>query len=88
MKTEAIMVGSEVFSDKYKPAELKFRKEQIEIIRFCLQNRQSKVNVFLHGPSGSGTVGVVAKRLGRNFILIDVSPDYCTLARKRVTTAA
>jgi DNA modification methylase len=34
--------------------------------------------------AGSGTVGVVAKRLGRNFILIDINHEYCNLARKRL----
>lgn len=33
---------------------------------------------------GSGTTGVVAKRLGRHFIGIDISPKYCEMARKRL----
>ena len=35
--------------------------------------------------AGSGTVGVVAARLGRHFILADNSPQYCELARKRIS---
>jgi len=35
--------------------------------------------------AGSGTVGLVAARLGRHFILGDNSPQYCELARKRIT---
>jgi DNA modification methylase len=31
--------------------------------------------------AGSGTVSVVARRLGRKYLLIDVNPDYCALAR-------
>jgi len=34
--------------------------------------------------SGSGTVGEVAKSLGRKAILIDASEKYCRLAVKRV----
>jgi len=34
--------------------------------------------------SGSGTVGEVAKSLGRKAILIDISAEYCKLAQKRV----
>ena len=34
--------------------------------------------------AGSGTVGVVAAELKRNFILADNSPKYCELARKRI----
>ncbi|MBL7222876.1 MAG: site-specific DNA-methyltransferase [Candidatus Brocadiae bacterium] len=36
---------------------------------------------------GSGTVAVVAARLGRHFIHGDNSPQYCELARKRLTEA-
>lgn len=33
---------------------------------------------------GSGTTGAVAKRLGRQYIGIDLNPDYCELAQKRI----
>ena len=34
---------------------------------------------------GSGTTGVAAKRLSRSFVGIDLSPDYCTMAAKRIS---
>lgn len=37
---------------------------------------------------GSGTTAVVAKRLGRHFLGIELSPDYAQLARKRVRLAS
>jgi DNA modification methylase len=33
--------------------------------------------------AGSGTVGLVAERLGRHSVLIDASEDYCEMARER-----
>ncbi len=33
--------------------------------------------------SGSGTVGLVAERLGRHSVLIDAKPEYCEMARAR-----
>ena len=33
---------------------------------------------------GAGTTGLVAKKLGRHFIGIELSPEYCEIARKRV----
>ncbi len=33
--------------------------------------------------AGSGTVGLVAERLGRHSVLIDASEDYCWMARER-----
>jgi site-specific DNA-methyltransferase (adenine-specific) len=40
--------------------------------------------VILDCFAGSGTVGVVAKRHGRNFIGIELNPEYCKLARERI----
>ncbi len=40
-------------------------------------------NVVLDMFAGSGTVGVVAARLGRHFVLIDNSAKYCELAQRR-----
>ena len=34
---------------------------------------------------GSGTVGVVSKRLKRDYLGIDCNPDYCKMARKRIS---
>jgi DNA modification methylase len=34
--------------------------------------------------AGSGTVGVVAKQLGLDFIGIELNADYCEMARKRI----
>ena len=33
---------------------------------------------------GSGTTGVVAKKLGRNWLGIELSETYCAMARKRI----
>jgi site-specific DNA-methyltransferase (adenine-specific) len=33
---------------------------------------------------GSGTAGIVALRLGRKFIGIDLSEEYCRMARNRI----
>jgi site-specific DNA-methyltransferase (adenine-specific) len=33
---------------------------------------------------GSGTTCKVAQQMGRNFIGIDISPEYCEIARNRI----
>jgi len=43
-----------------------------------------KGNTVLDMFAGSGTTGVVAKRLERHFVLIDNSKKYCKLAQKRL----
>lgn len=47
---------------------------------------EGKMNpgIVLDPFGGSGTVGVVAKKLGRSYILIDIKPEYCEMARKRI----
>ena len=37
---------------------------------------------------GAGTVGLVAARLGRSFIGIELNPDYCEMARRRIEADA
>lgn len=57
------------------PEELPYR-----LIKFY----SYKNNVVLDMFAGSGTTGLVAKKLDRNFILIDNSIEYCNLASKRI----
>jgi DNA modification methylase len=40
--------------------------------------------VVLDPFAGSGTVGCVALKLGREFVGIELNPDYCTLARESI----
>lgn len=40
--------------------------------------------VVLDPFGGSGTVGKVARKLGRRFILIEIIPEYCKMAEQRV----
>ena len=37
--------------------------------------------------AGSGTTGVVAKRLGRNFTGVEINPAYCKLAADRIAAS-
>jgi DNA modification methylase len=40
--------------------------------------------IILDPFAGSGTTGLVARNLGHNFILIELKPEYCEMARKRI----
>lgn len=57
------------------PVELPAR-----LIRFYTYKGQTVLDPF----GGSGTTGVAAKQLGRNYILIDNSEEYCKLAEERL----
>lgn len=44
----------------------------------------TEAQLILDPFSGSGTTAVVAKSLGRNFIGIDISKEYCEYAEQRI----
>ena len=41
-------------------------------------------DVVLDPVAGSGTAGVVAARLNRNYILFDINPDSIEICKKRL----
>jgi len=53
----------------------------------CDCNEATKPCTVLDPFSGAGTTGVVCRRMGLDFIGIELNPDYCTLARKRISRA-
>ncbi len=55
----------------------------VELAERCIKSTNAKV--VLDPFMGSGSTAIAAKKLGRTFIGIDVSPDYVKLARKRVS---
>ena len=40
--------------------------------------------IVLDPFSGAGTTGLVAKKLGRQFVGIELNPEYCQIARDRL----
>ena len=50
----------------------------------CACNADPIPATVLDPFAGAGTVGLVADRLGRDAILIDLNPDYADMARARI----
>jgi len=50
----------------------------------CDCNTDFDPGIVLDPFAGAGTVGVVAKKLGRQFILIDIKKKYCEMAELRI----
>lgn len=55
-----------------------------ELIRPCILAGCPEGGTVLDTFSGSGTTGVVAVRHGRNYIGIELNPEYVTLQEKRI----
>jgi len=52
----------------------------------CGCNAGFEPGIVLDPMCGSGTTLVVAKKLGRRFIGMDINPQYCEMARKRLAS--
>ena len=50
----------------------------------CIKAGCPEGGTVLDPFGGAGTVGLVADRLGRNAILIELNPDYAAMARRRI----
>jgi site-specific DNA-methyltransferase (adenine-specific) len=53
----------------------------------CSCHRRFTRGIVLDPFFGTGTVGVVAQRLGRDWLGIELNPEYCQLAWKRLAVA-
>lgn len=58
-----------------------------ELIRPCILAGSKPGNTVLDPFCGSGTTGVVAIQEGRDFIGIEINPEYCTLSKQRIGEA-
>ena len=82
-------LGSSVFRISTRP----FRGEHFAVYPPALIETPIKAGcpeggVVLDPFMGSGTTALVARQFGRNFIGIELNPDYVRLARRRLAQAA
>lgn len=59
-----------------------------EIPEICIKAGSKPGDTILDPFGGAGTTGLVADRLGRNAILIELNPQYAEMARRRITSDA
>ncbi len=59
-----------------------------QLVEICLRATCPAGGTVLDPFCGSGTTGIVARRLGRNFVGIDCNPEYCQMARTRIAGEA
>lgn len=55
-----------------------------ELVRSCILAGSKPDDTMLDSFSGSGTTGAVAIQEGRDFIGIEINPDYCEIIRQRL----
>ena len=58
------------------------------LVEPCIKAGSKAGDTVLDPFAGSGTVGVVALRLGRSFVGLELQPDYVQMARRRIENDA
>jgi len=59
-------------------------QKPVALFEYLIKTYTNEGDLVLDNCIGSGTTAVAAKRTGRHFIGIELSPEYCEIARKRV----
>lgn len=59
-----------------------------KLVEPCIKAGTAKDDTVLDPFCGSGATGVVALRLGRKFIGMEINPEYCEMARNRINDDA
>jgi site-specific DNA-methyltransferase (adenine-specific) len=66
-------------------SKLRHKWEQdISWAEYYIKKLTKENDIVLDPFVGSGTVAKACKNLGRNFIGIDISEEYCNIARQRL----
>ena len=68
----------------YKHSRREVAIKQEEKIISCNCNAEFKPGIVLDPFCGSGTTLLAAKKLGRNYLGIDLNPDYVKMSKKRI----
>jgi site-specific DNA-methyltransferase (adenine-specific) len=55
-----------------------------DLITPCILSGSAEHGVILDPFIGSGTTGKVSKKLNRDFVGIDLNPDYCKMAERLI----
>jgi site-specific DNA-methyltransferase (adenine-specific) len=69
---------------KNKDVRVHPTQKPIELMRWILENYSKEGDIVLDPFLGSGTTARACKDLNRDYIGIEISPEYCEIARKRL----
>jgi site-specific DNA-methyltransferase (adenine-specific) len=84
--------GKRKLKDLGKPDILKFKKyrgevpteKPIRLFELLISQSSEQGNIVLDPFLGSGTTAIASKLNNRNFIGIEINPDYCKIAEERL----
>ena len=75
-----------IFQEDMRHKEIRFHPTQKPIKLFCriLRDYSNENDLILDPFLGSGTTAIACKQLNRNFIGIEINPDYVDIANRRL----
>jgi site-specific DNA-methyltransferase (adenine-specific) len=78
--------NTRIFKESRNPEGYKKHPTQkpVSLMKYCIENYTKPDDIILDPFLGSGTTAVACKSLGRRYIGIEISQEYCDIARKRV----
>jgi DNA modification methylase len=79
--TNVVMFKAE---NQFTTSRKHYAKFPTSLVEFFVLAGCPKSGIVLDPFCGSGTTCVVAKKLGRNYIGIDISPEFCKIAEQRL----
>lgn len=59
-------------------------QKNVELFKELIKDNTNELQTVFDPCAGSGTAGIAAKELGRNFLLCDISKEYCDIAKSRL----
>ena len=60
-------------------------QKPVALFEYLIKTYTNEGDVVLDNVAGSGTTGVACQNLNRNFILIEKEPEYCEIAKQRLS---
>jgi len=78
-----ISVPSEGNAHKLHPTQ-----KPVALMEYLIRTYTKEGDTVMDFTMGSGTTGVACKRLGRNFVGIELDPEYFKIASRRISEAA
>ena len=74
----------QVFSSDKQKSKLHPTQKPLKLIEYMINTYTESGDLVLDNVCGSGTTGLAAKNLGRNYILMEKDPEYYEISCKRL----
>ena len=68
-----------IIGNKNHPTE-----KPVDLLEFYIKNSSQEKDIVLDPFMGSGTTGLVANKLGRHYVGIELNPQYVEIAKRRM----